>query len=100
MAKHTSNGLATQRSATSGRANHVPREHAALDESPAEAFIPEILRSDLRKVEIAPSDQSLDDRIRQRAYELAAHRGFVPGHELEDWLQAEKELLNSAVQAP
>lgn len=32
------------------------------------------------------------ERIAQRAYELAAQRGFVPGHELDDWLQAEREI--------
>lgn len=32
------------------------------------------------------------DRIATRAYELASQRGFDPGHELEDWLQAEREI--------
>lgn len=32
------------------------------------------------------------NRIAQRAYELAARRDFSPGHELEDWLQAEREI--------
>lgn len=31
-------------------------------------------------------------RISQRAYELAERRGFEPGHEIEDWLQAEREI--------
>jgi hypothetical protein len=31
-------------------------------------------------------------RIARRAYELAARRGFTPGHELDDWLQAEREI--------
>ena len=30
--------------------------------------------------------------IAQRAHELAALRNFEPGHEMDDWLQAEKEL--------
>lgn len=34
----------------------------------------------------------LEDRIRIRAYELYEQRGKNPGHELEDWLQAEAEL--------
>jgi hypothetical protein len=37
-----------------------------------------------------PSEQH--DRIAKRAYELAAQRGFDAGHELEDWLQAEREI--------
>lgn len=31
-------------------------------------------------------------QIEARAYELASRRGFEPGHELEDWLQAEREV--------
>ena len=31
-------------------------------------------------------------RIAERAYELAKQRGFPPGHELDDWLQAEREV--------
>ena len=35
----------------------------------------------------------LDARIRTRAYELYEQRGFQEGHELDDWLQAEREVL-------
>jgi hypothetical protein len=37
-----------------------------------------------------PAD--LADRIAGRAYALAKQRGFSPGHELDDWLQAEREI--------
>ena len=30
--------------------------------------------------------------VRERAYEIARQRGFEPGHELDDWLQAEREM--------
>ena len=33
-----------------------------------------------------------EDEIRTRAYELYLARGAEPGRELEDWLQAEREL--------
>ena len=33
-----------------------------------------------------------DDAIRAKAYELFERRGGEPGHELEDWLAAEREL--------
>lgn len=33
------------------------------------------------------------DAIRQRAYELFEKRGGAPGREMDDWLQAEKELF-------
>ena len=36
---------------------------------------------------------NLDDEIRQLAYLLSERRGFEPGHETEDWLNAEREIL-------
>jgi hypothetical protein len=36
---------------------------------------------------------NLEDEIRRRAYELAERRGFSNGHETEDWLAAEREVL-------
>lgn len=34
----------------------------------------------------------LAERIARRAYEIAERRGFSPGHELDDWLAAEREI--------
>jgi hypothetical protein len=34
-----------------------------------------------------------DARIAELAYLKAEGRGFEPGHELEDWLEAEQEFL-------
>jgi hypothetical protein len=36
------------------------------------------------------------DEIRRRAYEIYQERGGLPGHELEDWLQAESEFESAA----
>jgi hypothetical protein len=36
---------------------------------------------------------NLDDEIRRLAYLLSERRGFEPGHETEDWLEAEREVL-------
>ena len=33
-----------------------------------------------------------EQHIRRRAYEIYLERGAQPGHELEDWLRAEREL--------
>ncbi len=38
-----------------------------------------------------PTDLELE--IRRRAYELYERRGYTPGHENEDWLVAEQEVL-------
>jgi hypothetical protein len=33
-----------------------------------------------------------DDDVRRRAYEIYVKRGTNPGHEVGDWIQAEREL--------
>jgi hypothetical protein len=38
----------------------------------------------------------LEERIRRRAYELYVERGNESGSELDDWLQAEEEVLCAA----
>lgn len=32
--------------------------------------------------------------VTERAYHKAERRGFAAGHEMEDWLEAEKEVSN------
>lgn len=39
----------------------------------------------------SPAD--LESKIRQRAYELYVERGNTSGHQNEDWLRAEREVL-------
>jgi hypothetical protein len=38
------------------------------------------------------ADDPRDRRIARAAYYRAEHRGFEPGHELDDWLAAEAEI--------
>jgi Protein of unknown function (DUF2934) len=40
----------------------------------------------------------LEENIRRRAYELYVERGNESGSELDDWLQAEEEILRAAEQ--
>jgi hypothetical protein len=40
----------------------------------------------------AEASESRHQRIERIAYRLAQSRGFAPGHELEDWLAAEREI--------
>jgi len=37
-------------------------------------------------------DRSLHHQIEVAAYFRAEHRGFAPGHELDDWLESEREF--------
>jgi hypothetical protein len=44
----------------------------------------------------APADAiSLEELIRRRAYELYVESGNQSGSELDDWLQAEEEVLET-----
>ena len=36
------------------------------------------------------------EEVARRAYEIYLARGAQPGHDLEDWLRAERELLEEA----
>jgi len=40
-----------------------------------------------------PSDIEIEERIRQRAYELWERNGNIHGRDLEHWLQAKVEIM-------
>jgi hypothetical protein len=52
---------------------------------------PEIIKTESRS-NLVPI--SLENEIRKLAYLLSERRGFEPGHEAEDWLNAEREVLD------
>jgi len=76
------------------RLNRPPQ----ADESVPEALVPDVVHTTLQRKEpdVAPETQLAApdrwQRIQQRAYEIAQERGFTPGAELNDWLQAEREI--------
>ena len=45
----------------------------------------------------SPGGELSLERIRERAYEIFVARGGEPGHESEDWIQAERELQAEAL---
>jgi len=45
----------------------------------------------------ATVEDSLEEQIRTRAYELYEARGREEGHDLEDWLEAEAEITGTDV---
>jgi hypothetical protein len=51
-----------------------------------------ITDANLERREIPSFSDSREARIAEAAYWRAERRGFAPGHELDDWLQAEKEV--------
>jgi hypothetical protein len=42
---------------------------------------------------IARRRAQLCEAVAEAAYYRAEHRGFAPGHELEDWLAAQEEIV-------
>jgi len=72
----------------------------ATQAAAAAATQPESARADSRRREVPRPDSrphvlpfNLENEIRRRAYELSEQRGFSAGHETEDWLAAEREVL-------
>ena len=47
------------------------------------------------RTERRPASAAVEAEIRRRAYELYEQRGRMDGHELDDWLQAEAEVLET-----
>ena len=43
--------------------------------------------------EVSVRNSARDEEIRRRAYEIYLERGEQPGRDLDDWLQAERELV-------
>ena len=50
--------------------------------------------------EDSPGNSTRNEEIRRRAYEIYLERGEQPGRELDDWLQAERELKRGILLNP
>jgi hypothetical protein len=55
---------------------------------------PTITISDPSLLDSPSTNDNVDPRIAERAYELWQHRGGHHGQDLEDWLAAEREVLS------
>ena len=55
------------------------------------------VRRDSESTQTAPSTEQ---RIQQRAYEIHHARGGAHGHDMDDWLQAEREIKAEMGQLP
>jgi DUF2934 family protein len=53
------------------------------------------LDQDTKRSPANPIDLDVEETIRRRAYALYEERGRGDGHELEDWVEAEAEVLRS-----
>jgi hypothetical protein len=52
------------------------------------------------KVQPFPARQDLQEQTRRRAYEIYLRRGATPGDALQDWLEAESEVLGRLSSPP
>ena len=77
----------TSTSLSAANGNGAATEAAAPSKSTRK---PSIVKSEVRP-NVVPIN--LEEEIRRLAYLLAERRGFEPGHEAEDWLAAEHEVL-------
>jgi len=50
-----------------------------------------------KKLTAVNESEELKDKIRQRAYQLYEERLWEEGHDLEDWLRAEEEIMEHEV---
>ena len=60
-------------------------------EAAPETLVPDVVRTNLTRENVL-SDLDRGQWVAARAYQLAEARGFAPGAELDDWLQAERDF--------
>jgi hypothetical protein len=48
---------------------------------------------------VSVGNSAIKEEIRRRAYQIYLERGGQPGGELDDWLQAERELKDGGVRS-
>jgi hypothetical protein len=100
MAKPRSPKKTTNVNGTTQSAHGSVGTDAAVAAAPALAPEPESTTTELRRTTRKPEIMkanlipiNLENEIRQLAYLYSERRGFEPGHETEDWLTAEREVL-------
>lgn len=81
--------MATRPRTGSGR---TPKASAPFTNDTPAKDTPEVTGRTLERRELPSFSESREARIAEAAYWRAERRGFQSGHELDDWLQAEKEI--------
>lgn len=76
------------------RADAETAENRAADGVVGESAAHDVQITDsrLQHRDIPSFSESREARIAEAAYWRAERRGFTPGHELDDWLHAEREV--------
>jgi len=68
------------------------KENAAAADRTNEGIEPQVRSSGAEAKGLLPERPARIEEIRLRAYEFYLERGEEPGRELDDWLQAEREI--------
>lgn len=85
----------TPRSKKSAKTTQVSEEQSSKQNPTpggTDTVVPEVTGAMLERREIPSFSVSREARIAEAAYWRAERRGFIAGHELDDWLEAEREI--------
>ncbi len=58
--------------------------------------MPNPTRNDPPKPQAVPTPEMIQEQIRHLAYQIYEQRGREDGHDLDDWLNAESEMMRKA----
>jgi Protein of unknown function (DUF2934) len=81
------------------KGENIMKSHTVLQRAEKQPYVPlanqHATAASLVKParQLRPSSEDLHERITLRAYELYAQRGWREDHALDDWLDAEREIL-------
>ncbi len=72
------------------------RSRSRMKKSPSAPADKPKVRAPVQRIVVQPVSpcEDLHERIQLRAYELFATRGYRQGFALDDWLEAEREILS------
>lgn len=69
-----------------------------MAKAPRRRVAPPVVTAADRASKVRVDDTAITEHdIARRAYDLYLARGREPGHQLDDWLQAERELRSSSL---
>lgn len=75
------------------RKTTTPKASGTSTRAPTRAAAPRTSKELTPEARVELTRDELNKLISEAAYFRAKQRGFEPGHELEDWIQAEAEVM-------
>jgi hypothetical protein len=87
----TSRSKKSAKTTTNGEKSSTPNMPAGAASGGNDA-VPQVTGTMLERREIPSFSESREARIAEAAYWRSERRGFTAGYELDDWLEAEREI--------